>query len=202
MKMSDNHELTVPGITTSTFSDPGIRIFDQNPTILGWTNGNMVGRTSDVSKWWYDLEDLDSTTPIVSNASRAEMNRVVALDTGMLKGIPYGAGVMKLPFSFQYFPDDYDSWGYYLGHAGETYGFSSLNGYMLGARAGFSVAANADDSQSTMYPACLAVQIVQEVVGGKKVDYKCSKSDPGARAGISKFLSAAVNRNDDKELFV
>merc|ERR1712110_805891 len=113
------------------FGVPEAPIYDQNPTILGWTCGHMVGAAGDVAKFFYDLLDPESSNPVVSNASRAEMLRAKPISLGWgHTGLIYGAGLMAMPISQNksYQPDTPSQWGYFFGHGGLTYGFSSNQG--------------------------------------------------------------------------
>jgi len=157
--------LTVPGIVTNHLW-PQVPIFDQNPSILGWTCGNMVGATKDVAAWFYDLLDPDTANPkIVSDAARAEMMRLETLTAGWAKGyLKYGAGLMENKVSrTTKGPDD---WGYSIGHEGQTFGFYSANGYIPKAKAGFSFAINTDGAGLlTMAVVCHMMQIAAKASG-------------------------------------
>merc|ERR1711976_953649 len=62
--------LTVPCISSSS-NWPDTLIGPQNPAILGWTCGSMVGTTLDVARFYFDL--LGPEAVLVSTASRAEL---------------------------------------------------------------------------------------------------------------------------------
>ncbi|CAK0889785.1 unnamed protein product [Prorocentrum cordatum] len=137
MKLSDH--LSVPG-HAALFGGSGTVVFDQNPTVLGWTCGHMIGAAGDVAKFFFDLFSPKSARRIVSNASLAEMTRTAPLSMGWGTHIEYGAGIMAVPVSnnASYWPENTSQWGFFLGHGGMTYGFSSNQGYISLADAGFS----------------------------------------------------------------
>lgn len=174
MKISDH--LTTQG-RAQIFGGAETIIFDQNPTVLGWTCGHMVGAAGDVAKFFYDLLDPESPSPVVSNASRAEMTRTQPLSMGWgNSSIAYGAGLMSVSMSRNksYQPDKPSQWGYYFGHGGLTYGFSSNQGYMAPARAGFSITSNTDLPTFSGLATCKAVEIAAEVLDGQQISLGCS----------------------------
>lgn len=104
------------------------------------------------------------------------MTRMTPLSTGWAAGMPYGAGLMEMAFSQNktYHPSDASQWGYSLGHGGLTYGFSSNQGYIKPAGAGFSVVTNVDTSYFSSMLACNMMQIAAEVLAGEDAFLNCT----------------------------
>jgi len=167
--MGDNADklsafLTVPGQSVAS-TWPKTTIFEQNPSILGWTCGNMVARPKDVAKFFYHLLDSDvaqaDPKPLISDASRSEMTNLQTLTTGWNAGrLQYGAGLMGLYYG--------SSSGRIpvLGHEGDTYGFLSAQGYVPSMKGAFSVATNVDSAAPLDAMACRLLQTVNQVVHG------------------------------------
>lgn len=86
--------LTVPGITGGGWGHlPKTTIYNQSSTILGWTCGNMVGTTSDVANFVWDLLGPDAL--VVPEAQVKEMEVFKPLSVGWAKDyISYGTGLM------------------------------------------------------------------------------------------------------------
>lgn len=154
-------------------------IHDQNPSMLGWTCGNMVGTVQDEARFLYDL--LDSESPyhgIVSSSSLSEMMRLEYLSQGWGAGaIKYGAGLMTQNVSYNTSkmvlgPED---WGYAVGHGGETYGFSSCNGYIPKLKAAYSIAMNVDIDQGCAVIQCHMMQIAAQMISGEDAYLNCTK---------------------------
>lgn len=180
---SISQNLTVPGETSGLFGDKGATIFNQHPSILGWTCGNMVGAAGDVARYFYDLFNPQSSHPIVSNSSLSEMTRTKPLSIGWGGKLRYGAGIMEAPISQNrsYQPSNSSQWGWYLGHGGMTYGFASQQGYMGPAGAGFSINSNTDSPIFVGLAACKTFEIAAEVIGGQRIYLNCS-NDLGINA--------------------
>jgi hypothetical protein len=150
--LSDN--LTIPGISTSDFWEDSI-IWGQNPSVLGWTCGNLVANAQDLARWFYDLLDPSPGHPhIVSGAAREEMMRLDALSYGWGEGaILYGAGLMQVStdrnrnagYAIRGSPLD---GGYSIGHGGETFGFNSFQGYSAKLGAAYTIVVNNDLSDN------------------------------------------------------
>jgi len=143
--------LTVPGQSVSP-TWPKTTIYEQNPSILGWTCGNMVASPRDVAKLFYHLLDSDvahaDPKPLLSDSSREQMTDVKELTTGWNAGhLAYGAGLMAL----NYFPQGHKSGEkvFVQGHEGDTYGFLSSQGYVPSMHGAFSVASNVDTNLPT-----------------------------------------------------
>jgi len=161
--------LTVPGQVTNSLW-PHVPIFDQNPSILGWTCGNMVGATKDVAAWFYDLLCPETSNPkIVSDDARTEMMRLEVFTAGWMKGrMKYGAGLMEGRVS-----RNTSAWSSFIGHEGQTFGFYSLNGYIPKAKAAFSIALNSDQPGYIGFTtACDMVQLAAKAIG-ETVDLQC-----------------------------
>lgn len=178
-KLSDT--LTVPGNIDSK-EWPHVPIFDQNPSILGWTCGNMVGNTRDVAALFYDLLSPESSTPVVSRAARAEMTRFQTLSKGWNAGkMTYGAGLMET--SAHYYFNKHpmpakDDWAYTAGHDGLTFGFYSENGFLPRAKAGYSIAINHDGLDALLLGInvrCLMVRAVAELAGVSDSGLDCEE---------------------------
>jgi len=155
-----------------------VTIYDQNPTIMGWSCGGMNANTHDLSKYFYDLLDESSHHPLVSAAARKEMTNIKELTAGYFK-IPYGAGLMAADVSrsatttgpVNKSPDD---WGYLVGHIGETFAFHAINGYMPRAKAAISVVVNTDGGKHLpMAAACKATEIVAKATEGLALNLDC-----------------------------
>merc|ERR1712232_752254 len=116
--------------------------------MLGWSCGGLSGSTRDIAKFFYDLMDPASVAPIVGDSSRREMSRFTNFTRGYGAGTySYGAGLFlnwatmneSQVESLQ--PSDY---GYVIGHGGDTFGFTSYQGYIPALRGALSVAMNSD----------------------------------------------------------
>jgi CubicO group peptidase (beta-lactamase class C family) len=136
--------LTVPGQSVAS-TWPKTTIYEQNPSILGWTCGNMVASPKDVAKFFYHLLDSDvahtDPQPLISDSSRTQMTDMKKLTTGWNAGkLEYGAGLMALSYG-----SSRSSRISVLGHEGDTYGFLSSQGYVPSMKAAYSVATNVDN---------------------------------------------------------
>lgn len=162
--------LTVPGTSVAS-TWPTTTIFDQNPSILGFTCGSMVAAPRDVAKFFYHLLDDDAAhadaKPLLSDASRAEMINFQTLTIGwMARHLKYGAGLMDL------------SYGQYRGgtrvrvqgHEGDTYGFLSSQGYVPSLKGAYSVVSNVDTALPMDTMACYLLQTAVQVIGGNATE--------------------------------
>merc|ERR1712007_409614 len=69
-----SHYLTVPGNSYNpSHGSTWTQIYEQNPSIVCYTCGNMVGSTRDVATIFYDLLAPRSNHSLVSEASLSEM---------------------------------------------------------------------------------------------------------------------------------
>merc|ERR1711920_969841 len=130
--------LTVPGTSVASTWEQ-TTIYDQNPSILGWTCGNMVASPRDVAKFFYELLDdtieHDRTSQLLTDASRKEMVNFHTLTSGWNAGrLKYGAGLMELSYGFSR-----ENRVHVQGHEGDTYGFLSSEGYVPTLKGGYSV---------------------------------------------------------------
>jgi len=161
----------------------GTTVWDQSPTIMGWSCGGMNAKTGDFAKFFYDLLDESSPNPLVSAAARKEMTNLKELTAGGFK-VDYGAGLMDsaAPHYNQPTTKGPDDWSYIVGHIGETFAFHAVNGYMPKAKAAISIVTNTDAGFRVVdTAACKAAQIAAKVVGGETVDLGCSGSSPWGR---------------------
>ncbi|CAJ1386918.1 unnamed protein product [Effrenium voratum] len=166
-------------------------IFQQNPSILGWTCGNLVASAGDLARFWYDLMDQNSPSPVLGPAMRGEMLRMQPLTQGWAKGAPYGAGVMLNTVS----PASPDPKSFFFGHGGITYGFASSSGYWAASSAGFSVVVNVD--VGTVFTLTVACHMMQLAAAWehKESSLNCSEQEEvlgtlereGARRGVQTY---------------
>jgi CubicO group peptidase (beta-lactamase class C family) len=172
-----SHYLTVPGTSVAS-TWPKTIIYDQNPSILGFTCGSMVASPRDVAKFFYHLLDPSAAhadpKPLISDASRAEMTNFQTLTTGWMGGrLKYGAGMMNLTYGGHHVGPGGTGRIHVLGHEGDTYGFLSTEGYVPALKGAFSVASNIDQEQPMAAMACLLLQTVLTKVGGSTVSLGC-----------------------------
>lgn len=119
--------LTTAGVTLTFGED---EIWDQDQSIMGWTCGYAISSCRDVAKFYFDL--LGPEPKILSAEAVATMQEFNKTDLGWSANfLMYGAGLMTMnssptryiihePIPSLKYP------GTYIGHGGETYGFSSL----------------------------------------------------------------------------
>jgi CubicO group peptidase (beta-lactamase class C family) len=182
--------LTVPGKSYGS-QWGGTEIFDQNPSIFGWTCGNMVATPRDVAKYFYNLLDSDAPAPLVSQASRTEMTRFELLTKGWNSGrggLKYGAGMMEL----QYGRTQKLA---VLGHEGDTYGFMSAQGYIPSLKGAFSIVANMENSNGAPLEdmACLLLQTINCAIGS---------ASPGCSLGCKQFHGPWPSSSNNKTVLV
>jgi CubicO group peptidase (beta-lactamase class C family) len=176
--------LSVSGVSRRSFSHSTI-LWDQNPSIMGWTCGGLMASTGDVAKFFYDLLAPSSPNPLVSDAARTEMSSLKVLNTGHFK-VSYGAGLMdsappKYNKPTTKGPND---WGYMIGHIGETFAFHAINGYMPKAKAAFSIVTNTDSGFRIVDTvACKASEIAARYAG-ETVNLGCSSSEGGGNVVV------------------
>lgn len=174
-----SEDLTVPGTSIAQWGQA--TIFDQNPSFLGWTCGNMVASPSDVAKYFYHLLDHEAARrdrkPLLSESSRAEMTNFKALTTGWEAGnLEYGAGLQNLTYGF-----NTSNKILVHGHEGDTYGFLSSSGYVPSLKGGYSVTSNVDVPQPMRSMVCYLMRTLQQAIGGASLgatwDVECMPVD-------------------------
>jgi len=169
--------LTVPGASVGGMWDPAT-IYNQNPSILGWTCGNLVGTTQDVARFFFDLFDPDSPSKIVSASAQETMQQAKVMTTGWGGGrLRYGAGIMTMDFERNRV-HDFDKgpldWGYTFGHGGDTYGFQSIQGYTPTFRGGWSIVMNSDSEANYAATAsCFLMQLAAKQLANVDYDMNC-----------------------------
>merc|ERR1711966_581443 len=85
--------VSVSGVSMSRHSTSAkVSLWDQSPSILGWSCGGMIANTGDVARFFWDLVAPASTHKIVSDASLKEMSNMKPLNTGHFV-VDYGAGL-------------------------------------------------------------------------------------------------------------
>lgn len=166
-----SHYLSVPG-TSVADTWPRTTIYDQDPSILGWTCGNMVASPRDVAKFFYHTLDAEAAhedaEPLISDASRANMIDCKMLSKGWSAGyLKYGAGLMELYYGHR------RSQVFVRGHEGDTYGFLSSQGYVPTLKGGYSIASNTDNSAPTEAMPCYLLQTAQQTFGGSSGTLGC-----------------------------
>jgi len=136
--------LTTPGQSVSS-TWPKATIYEQDPSILGFTCGNMVGTPHDLAKFYYNLFGEVSRADgkrLLSDQSIREMTDFQTLSAGWDAGyMQYGAGLMNIDYRTYRHPK---MW--VRGHEGDTYGFVSSQGYVPSLKGAYSVVVNVDDS--------------------------------------------------------
>merc|ERR1712060_839116 len=148
---------------------PKTTIYDQSPSILGWTCGNMVASPRDVAKFFYHLLDSDAAhadpKPLISDDSRAEMTDFHTVTQGWEVGrLQYGAGMMNLSYGGRHYGQS--SRVQVQGHEGDTYGFLTVEGYVPSLKGAFSIASNVDNEYPARSMACYLLQTVEQMIGG------------------------------------
>lgn len=169
---------TVPG-ASGFIPTQNTTIWAQKGGILGWTCGNMAASALDMAHF---LNDLLVTRAILKPSSIAIMQQFHLLDYGWAEyRIYYGAGLMiEQPMTtspgHRRGPPQFDQWGAYMGHGGDTYGFLSEQGIVskLG-NASFSVVANMDSDYQfvTNAMACRLIQAAAKVLQDTTIDLYC-----------------------------
>jgi len=152
--------LTVAG---NSIQYGNVRIFDQDASILGWTCGNAIATTQDLARFYFEL--LGPRPSLVSAASLEIMTQWRVLTAGWAKGyIDYGTGLMIQNIApgqrLHGQRPQVNQSGSYVGHAGDTYGFTSENGYFQSYNTSLSVAVNQDNGYGSELITCLVLEIV------------------------------------------
>mmetsp|Transcript_73269 Transcript_73269/g.168029 ORF Transcript_73269/g.168029 Transcript_73269/m.168029 type:complete len:112 (-) Transcript_73269:47-382(-) len=86
----------------------------------------------------------------------------------------YGGGLMASQLAFRPVLNR-TGWGFYEGHGGETYGFSSSQGFLPVAQAAFSVVTNTDNVTYSAVAACRMV-VALAANRGERIDLGCGHS--------------------------
>ncbi|CAK9045821.1 unnamed protein product [Durusdinium trenchii] len=134
-----NKTLDIPGAAGSFLRRT--QIYGQDASILGWTCGNLIAPAGSAAEFFYDLLIAKR---IVPSEMVAKMQEFAPLNVGWAKGmIQYGTGLMIQQASWNAtYPPVMGSWGSYVGHGGDTYGFLSESGVLSQFNASFSATAN------------------------------------------------------------
>merc|ERR1712232_1155534 len=191
--------ISVAGFSTQHSSEQTV-LWEQNPTIMGWSCGGLNANTRDVATFFYDLLDESSPNPLVSTAARTEMTNLKPLTTGYFK-VDYGAGLMDSapPVYNKPTTKGPDDWGYIIGHIGETFAFHAVNGYMPKAKASISIVTNTDAGSGAVdAAACKASEIAAKVLGGETVDLGCS-SGPGPSPSWGRRRRSEQKQSEEEE---
>mmetsp|Transcript_23674 Transcript_23674/g.53963 ORF Transcript_23674/g.53963 Transcript_23674/m.53963 type:complete len:116 (+) Transcript_23674:2-349(+) len=93
---------------------------------------------------------------------------------GRLAQIHYGAGLMINRAALSLDKTTNWDYAYFEGHGGETYGFSSTQGFSSKAQAAFSIVTNTDNGTYSAVAACRMMVALAET-RGDQVDYGCGK---------------------------
>jgi len=166
-----HHYLTVPGMSIAS-TWPTTTIFDQDPSFLGWTCGNMVASPTDVARFFYHLMDADASKEhtIISDESRKFMSHMRTATAGWeANRLVYGAGLMALQYGNYAHID-------VTGHEGDTYGFVSSQGYAPSLKGAYSIVTNIDKNSPLYDTVCLVMSTVHEYVTGKASNFRCQIS--------------------------
>lgn len=183
--------VTVPALTDRGVGWPDdVVIRDQNPSILGWTCGNMVGTAGDVAAFFYDLlaPTATSSERIISDAARAEMCRFELQTKGWGAGwLSYGAGLMEQvgregASQNSSSPSGPYDWNYYLGHGGLTYGYSAEQGYIPKMGAAFAVVTNTDRQEFVFSARCRVFEAAAKFLKGEDIYFNCKRFDKESAA--------------------
>lgn len=122
----------------------------------GWTGGNWAGATEDAARV---VQSLWGSHGLLQPATAAAMRKMRPLDKGVWGiGLPYGLGTMDLGSSLGGIYTR--PVGTYIGHGGETYGFTGQVGYIPKLNASLAVFANAEDVLATASAAAGALSLM------------------------------------------
>lgn len=156
--------LTVPDSSVAS-TWPKTTIYVQDPSVSGWTCGSMMAAPRDVAEFFYHILDKDASKtdarPLISDSSRAEMEKFQTLTTGWMAGkLKYGAGLMQLYYGCSKHVT-------VTGHEGDTNGFLSSQGYVANLKAAYSIAPNVDNDTLMETMACYLHKIAQQAIGAR-----------------------------------
>ncbi|CAJ1430032.1 unnamed protein product [Effrenium voratum] len=167
-----NSSLSVAGAAGSFLHRT--QIFSQDASILGWTCGNLVAPASSAAEFFYDFL---LAKRIIPEAMVDKMKDFRPLNVGWAKGtIQYGTGLMIQQASWNAsYPPELDSWGSYVGHGGDTYGFLSESGVLSQFNASFSAIANQEYSGTFVknVMVCNMIKLAAKILLGQDVFLKC-----------------------------
>ena len=150
-------------------------IYTQSSTILGFTCGNMVGPSSDMAAFMWDLLHEKN---VVEPSYLKQMEQFKPLSKGWAVGrIQYGIGLMIQAVSINAtFPPVATEIGAYIGHGGDTYGFLSEQGYYPALDASVAVSVNEDDVGyfAQLVMACNMLKTAYPILNnGKSAGVRC-----------------------------
>uniref|UniRef100_A0A7S4GNC5 Beta-lactamase-related domain-containing protein n=1 Tax=Oxyrrhis marina TaxID=2969 RepID=A0A7S4GNC5_OXYMA len=167
--------LTTPGTAVHHLGNSGrVVVRNQTASVLGWTCGNMVGRAQDVARFFWDLLG-PSDSRILSEESLAFMRRYqpMTVGWGKLANVHYGAGLMAVQGALKPGGPGAD-WGFYEGHGGATYGFTSSQGFIPKASAAFSLVTNTGAGKYSAVATCRLLVALAES-RGERAELGCGE---------------------------
>ncbi|CAK9015115.1 unnamed protein product [Durusdinium trenchii] len=167
-----NKTLDIPGAAGSFLRRT--QIYGQDASILGWTCGNLIAPAGSAAEFFYDLLIAKR---IVPSEMVAKMQEFAPLNVGWAKGmIQYGTGLMIQQASWNAtYPPVMGSWGSYVGHGGDTYGFLSESGVLSQFNASFSATANEEYLGPFVknVMVCTMIRVAAKVLLDQDVFLKC-----------------------------
>jgi len=167
-----NTTLDIPGTAGSFLKR--VQIYSQDASILGWTCGNLIAPAGSAAEFFYDLLIAKSIIPA---EMVDKMQDFAPLNVGWAKGmIQYGTGLMIQQSSWNATePPVLGSWGSYVGHGGDTYGFLSESGVLSEFNASFSATANEEYLGPFVknVMVCNMIKLAAKVLLDKDVFLKC-----------------------------
>lgn len=123
----------------------------------GWTGGNWAGRASDAAKVAHALWGGGGGA-LVSPALSDAMKTFVPLDRGPWGiGLPYGLGAMDIGSQMGLFKRPA---GVYIGHGGETFGFTGFAGFVPSKNVSLAIFANAENGAATLEATAAALSLL------------------------------------------
>eukprot|EP00439_Symbiodinium_sp_Y106_P058968 s3825_g8.t1 len=167
-----NNSLTIAGASGGFFRHT--RVSSQDASILGWTCGNLVSPASAAAEFFYDLLIAKQIIPAKMVDAMQDWR---PLNVGWAKGqIQYGTGLMIQQTSWNAtYPPVLGSWGSYVGHGGDTYGFLSESGVLPQFNASFSAIANQDYMGTFVknLVVCSIIEVAAKVILDEEIYLKC-----------------------------
>lgn len=175
-----NETLTVAGESIAYGKE---ELLLQDSAILGWTCGNAIASGQAIARFYYELLRPGGT--LLSPESLAVMTNWSVVNKGWANGtLAYGAGLMINNVSPKVkAPASQGDFANYVGHGGDTYAFTSDNGFFAAINASISVIVNQDyDWQYPTYVVtCPVLELAARYKLGHAVDLGCVASKPRAR---------------------